>query len=795
MTNTGTYVCNASTTSLLKQSSAFINVIEKNSEYASLTSKSPSINKYRDPLKWRLQIRAHPTPEFLWRKGGKVLLNSSASTSPGEESRYILQKRDFRRGEIVAKILSPSAADIGNHTIDAMLDGRVIDSVTLAFPLDVIEKPAWKIWEQPFERRIDRQVENNLTLRCLSYGSPPPTIVWYKDDVELKADRTNMKIMDQELFFPYLLVRDSGEYKCLVENFAGRLNATTYLSVTSPKTHIKHKTMVILVSLSVCGLVAGIIFFCVTIYEKKKWAYALRLEDHRTFVEGSPENLNPNISLDQQADLLPYDTKFEVPRNSIIFDHLLGSGAFGYVYRATAANLRPGKPHTTVAVKMVKSLADSAQLKALRSELKILVHIGRHMNIVNLLGACSKDFAMKGELLLIVEYCKHGNILDYMRQHRRQFVHQISEHDNTDSPLTENRTRQCTGFGSRVTTSNSLNNDHSDDRSSDENRIGSSNIYLRSITSETNFSSKTLLLWAFQIAKGMEYLAFKKVLHGDLAARNILLADDNVAKISDFGLAKDIYRKENYRKKCKDQMPVKWLAIECLRDGVFSTQSDIWSFGVVLWEIFSLGQVPYAGMKFDENFIAKLEDGIRMDRPRYANFDIYCTMRDCWAGNPLDRPSFSDLETRLGAMIGEAQRQYFLELNQPYQSDQTESAFLSRLQSPDYSAKVHEGRPHAQHSAVDTRRLQKPEGTHDSSGTCLSMAASTPDRRRPVGFGAGASSCITQWDSNADGQEEPDYVPIGSQDSIDHVSLHPKDTGQGLEMTKHDGGRNAQSAM
>lgn len=75
---------------------------------------------------------------------------------------------------------------------------------------------------------------------------------------------------------------------------------------------------------------------------------------------------------------------------------MLGSGAFGRVYRATAIGLRPGQARTTVAVKMMKSRTDCVQLKALRSEVKIMIHIGRHVNIVNLLGACSKDFASKG---------------------------------------------------------------------------------------------------------------------------------------------------------------------------------------------------------------------------------------------------------------------------------------------------------------------------------------------------------------------------------------------------------------
>ncbi|KAH1020659.1 hypothetical protein HUJ04_010276 [Dendroctonus ponderosae] len=135
-------------------------------------------------------------------------------------------------------------------------------------------------------------------------------------------------------------------------------------------------------------------------------------------------------------------------------------------------------------------------------------------------------------------------------------------------------------------------------------------------------STRDLLTWAFQVAKGMEYLASRKVLHGDLAARNILLADNNVVKICDFGLAKTMYNDNNYKKKDNNPIPVKWMAIESLRDRIFSTQSDVWSFGIVLREFFSLARTPYPGMEADERLYHKLVEGFRMEAPVFASQEI-----------------------------------------------------------------------------------------------------------------------------------------------------------------------------
>lgn len=113
------------------------------------------------------------------------------------------------------------------------------------------------------------------------------------------------------------------------------------------------------------------------------------------------------------------------------------------------------------------------------------------------------------------------------------------------------------------------------------------------------------------------------MLHGDLAARNVLLCRGNIAKICDFGLARSMYKSHKYQKSIEALLPFKWLAIESMERQLFSTNSDVWAFGILLWELFSLGKTPYPGMDADVELYHKIRDGYRMEQPEHSPREMY----------------------------------------------------------------------------------------------------------------------------------------------------------------------------
>lgn len=159
---------------------------------------------------------------------------------------------------------------------------------------------------------------------------------------------------------------------------------------------------------------------------------------------------------------------------------------------------------------------------------------------------------------------------------------------------------------------------------------------------KSSIGSQKLLNWSKQIAKGMAYLEERRLVHRDLAARNVLINSRSMVKIADFGLAKLLSVDSDCYQAAGGRMPIKWLAIECIRHRIFTTKSDVWAFGVTVWELLTFGRRPYESIPA-RDVPEQLEAGSRLEQPHNCSLDVYTTLLACWNIIADSRPSFKEL--------------------------------------------------------------------------------------------------------------------------------------------------------
>uniref|UniRef100_A0A8B9M2Z7 Proto-oncogene tyrosine-protein kinase receptor Ret n=1 Tax=Astyanax mexicanus TaxID=7994 RepID=A0A8B9M2Z7_ASTMX len=315
---------------------------------------------------------------------------------------------------------------------------------------------------------------------------------------------------------------------------------------------------------------------------------------------GSLDSMENQVAIDTFK--IPEDPKWEFPRKNLVLGKTLGEGEFGKVVKATAFRLKGKAGYTTVAVKMLKENASHSELRDLLSEFTLLKQVN-HPHVIKMYGACSQD----GPLYLIVEYAKYGSLRNFLRESRKVGPSYMGSDANRNSSYLENPDERALTMGD-------------------------------------------LISFAWQISRGMQYLAEMKLVHRDLAARNVLVAEGRKMKISDFGLSRDVYEEDSYVKRSKGRIPVKWMAIESLFDHIYTTQSDVWSFGVLLWEIVTLGGNPYPGIA-PERLFNLLKTGYRMEKPENCTEEMYSLMLRCWKQEPDKRPTFSEISKELEKMM------------------------------------------------------------------------------------------------------------------------------------------------
>merc|ERR1719334_1943759 len=275
---------------------------------------------------------------------------------------------------------------------------------------------------------------------------------------------------------------------------------------------------------------------------------------------------------------------WEMPRDRVVINRKLGEGAFGTVYGGEA--FFDEKGWVAVAVKTLKTGSSVEEKLDFLGEADMMKRFD-HKNIVKLLGVCTRN----EPVYMVMEFMLYGDLKTYLLARR----HLVNERNREEL---------------------------------DE------------------VSNKRLTSMAYDIAKGLEYLEGQKYVHRDIACRNCLVNSSRTVKLADFGMSRPMFESDYYRFSRKGMLPVRWMAPESLADGLFTPMSDIWSFGVLLYEMITFGSFPFQGLS-NNQVLSHVKSGHTLTIPHGIKPQMTELMRACWSHQPSRRPTISAAVGRL----------------------------------------------------------------------------------------------------------------------------------------------------
>ncbi|CAL8072534.1 unnamed protein product [Orchesella dallaii] len=355
----------------------------------------------------------------------------------------------------------------------------------------------------------------------------------------------------------------------------------------------------------------------------------------------SPVGLNANDALMDYFELV-CDDYFRIEWERIVEidkdEPPAGAGHFGLVYKGY---LKPNHESDglaeIVAIKTIKPYAMQNIIMTFLREIKIFQSLKKHENIVKYIGSACHN----GQLYILTEFCENGSLRDYLKDVMRSKI--IVASSAPESQISNNNAN----IDAESIKSESVDIDKEEDDYEDDE--GYSNEQ-STILTDSDFHQ--LLHWSEQIATGMEFLNSQKVIHVDLAVRNILLTSNLVAKICDFGLSKTCIEDKDYADSVLvGEIPVNYYAPDWVNNSQMredgqkkvSVFIDVWAFGCTVWELFSLGERPYFGLDGDgiKDFLRRKQ---RLEKPHLLLTFLYKKLEECWSEMPEDRPSFTELK-------------------------------------------------------------------------------------------------------------------------------------------------------